>query len=91
MFYLSEDQHGERKKLKTFSGTTRAGKHILKLEVEYDTAMDMAFDLDGLQKVAEAHKPKRKPATPRGKKAPNKPRQITSQKPLALPAPGEFE
>lgn len=88
MFFLSEDSGG---KLKTFSGTSRAGKHVLKVEVEYGSAYDMAFALEGLEKVAEAQKPKRKPAVPRGKKAPAKPRQITNQKPLALPAPGEFE
>ncbi|KIC38139.1 hypothetical protein RA27_20425 [Ruegeria sp. ANG-R] len=90
MFFLTEDSVAERKKLKTFSGTTRAGKHVLKLEVEYGSAMDMALDLEGLQRVADAQKPKRKPAT-RGRKAPAKPRQITNKKPLALPAPGEFE
>jgi len=91
MFFLSEHPDFEGKKLKTFSGTTRAGKHVLKIEVEYDSARDMGYDLDDLQKVLEAQKPKRKPAAPRGKKPASKPRQITNQKPLALPAPGEFE
>ncbi len=91
MFFLNDQSDLPGKKLKTFSGTTRAGKHILKLEVEYDSAMNMAYDLEGLQRVADARKPKRKPAAPRGKKAAAKPRQITNQKPLALPAPGDFE
>lgn len=42
--------------LKTYSASSRAGKHILKIEVEYDTAIDMAYDVDALQKLADARK-----------------------------------
>ena len=82
MFFLSEDG---RAKLKTFSGTTRAGKHIIKIEVEYPSAMDMAYDLEGLEKVQAAQKPKPKPRAAKSK--PSAPKKITRQKPLALPAP----
>lgn len=59
MFMLTESLGG---KLKAYSGTSRAGKHTLKIEVEYDTASNMAFDVDGLQQLMEAQKPVRKPA-----------------------------
>lgn len=82
MFFLSEDG---RAKLKSFTGTTRAGKHILKIEVEYPSAMDMAYDLDGLDRVQAAQKPKPKARASRAKPAAKK--QICKAKPLALPAP----
>lgn len=66
MFMLSERLGG---KLKTFCGTSRAGKHTLKIEVEYDTASNMAYDVDGLQQLMEAQKPVRKPRAATASKA----------------------
>lgn len=79
-FWLSSDGRG---KLKTFSGSTRAGKHILKLEVHYDSALDMAFDLDSLAEVQKARKPTRCPRTGSTERQ----KRIGKSKPLALPAP----
>ncbi len=82
MFLLTEDG---RARLKTFSGTTRAGKHILKVEVEYAGAVDMAYDLESLANIQEAQKPARatraKPSSRPAKK------QIGTTETLALPAP----
>lgn len=66
MFMLTDGLGG---RLKTYSGTSRAGKHTLKIEVEYDTASNMAYDVDGLQKLMEAQKPARKPRTTRSSKS----------------------
>jgi|GEM_PF-3520280 len=60
MFMLTnEDDIGG--KLKTYSANSRAGKHILKLEVEYKSATRMAYDVDGLQKILNAQRPARNP------------------------------
>jgi len=64
MFLLSDKTIDA--KLKTYNASSRAGKHILKLEVEYDSATGMAYDVDGLQKILDAQRPAR---TPRNKAA----------------------
>lgn len=83
MFMLMEDG---RAKLKAFSATTRAGKHTLKIELEYSSAYDMAFDIESLEEVQAAQKPARK--APRKQPAKAKPKQIAAETRLALPAPG---
>lgn len=85
MFFLSAR---EGQKLKTFSGTSRAGKHTLKIEIEYGSALDMAMDIENLEQVAEAQKPE--PKTHRTSARPvGKTKQISRIKRLELPAPGD--
>ncbi|SDG18191.1 hypothetical protein [Sulfitobacter delicatus] len=85
MFFLS-DREGQ--KLKTYSGTSRAGKHILKIEVEYSRALDMAMDVESLDAIATAQKEAAKASRARPKST-AKPKQIEKAPRLALPAPGE--
>lgn len=87
MFFLS-DREGQ--KLKAYSGTSRAGKHLLKIEVEYSRAMDMAMDVENLDAIAEAQKAAAKPRRASAKTA-RKPKQIEHAERLALPAPGVGE
>ncbi len=55
MFLLTDDESTRPgKKLRAFSGSSRAGKHILKIEVEYSSASDMGYDLDQLQTITDA-------------------------------------
>lgn len=37
--------------LKAFAGTSRAGKHTLKIEVEYSSPGNLGYDLEKLQKI----------------------------------------
>lgn len=85
MFFLS-DREGQ--KLKTYSGTSRAGKHILKIEVEYSRAYDMAMDVESLETIACAQKEAAKVSRARPKTV-AKPKQIEQAPRLALPASGE--
>ncbi len=87
MFFLSAR---EGQKLKAYSGTSRAGKHVLKIEVEYSRAMDMAMDVESLDAIAEAQKTAAKPSRASAQRTP-KPKQITQAPRLALPAPGAGE
>lgn len=52
-------------RVKSYSSSSRSGKHVLKVELEYDDAYDLAYDMKQLderlaeQKAAKA--PRRKP------------------------------
>lgn len=85
MFFLS-DREGQ--KLKTHSGTSRAGKHILKIEVQYTRAMDMAMDVENLDAIANAQREASRPRRATNSQR-SKPKQIEHAPRLALPAPGE--
>ncbi|WP_425099161.1 hypothetical protein [Tropicibacter sp. S64] len=70
-------------KVKTYSATSRSGRHVLKIEVEYPDAMSMAYDMEQIDKA----KAEERPAPTSRKKA--QPRGVEHQKPLMLPAPEE--
>ncbi len=75
-------------KVKTYSSTSRAGKHVLKVELEYGDAISMAYDMERLDAALAEQKKTAKPA--RNTRS-TKPKKVAHQKPLALPAPGDEE
>ncbi|MBK5945620.1 hypothetical protein CCR83_03935 [Rhodobacter veldkampii DSM 11550] len=75
-----------RARLRSYTATSKAGRHTLKIEVEYTTAVDMGFDVEHLDEIAAAMKAAR---APKPAPKPAKPRAIAAQRPLMLPAPEE--
>lgn len=62
----------DQQKIRSFSAASNRGRHIVKIEIEYDQVYNMAYDIERLEelKAQQTVKPSRK-----------------SAKPLALPAP----
>lgn len=54
-----------RCRVKGYTSTSRSGKHVLKVELEYDDAYEMAYDIKQLDEQLKAQKasakPRRKP------------------------------
>ena len=70
-------------KVVSYSSSSRTGKHVLTLKLEYPDAMTMAYDVQSLEnKLAkQKEEAKTKPKTAR------KTKQVEKQNILALPAP----
>lgn len=82
------------KTLKAFSATSRNGKHILKIEVEYDRALDMSFDVDALEELSDQQKAQQRQAASRKRTARSKRAKqalIGANRTLALPSPRDFD
>lgn len=74
---------GANTKVASYSSSSRSGKHVLTVKLEYTSAMDMAYDMERLDE-ARAEQNAAKKTKPR---AGSKPKTVDHQKPLALPAP----
>lgn len=74
-FYLFGDPD-ESLRLKSYSGTSRVGMNIIKIEIAVDDPALFGFALADLAKVQDGQRAK-----------PQKPKPQSKAKPLALPAP----
>lgn len=72
-FSIHTESAGE---LKAYSATSRAGKHILRLEVTYGSASEMGYAIEGLDRLQASVKAIKSAARKR---------------PLGLPSPEAFK
>lgn len=90
MIIMEKANHG-RGQLKKYNASSSNGRHTLTVTMEYDSAYDMGWDVEDLDRIlaadkaaAAAEKANQKPSTRKAAK------QLTKVTQLALPAPGDF-
>lgn len=75
MFFLT-DTPDAKLRLKSYSGSSRGGKHVIKIELETTDAFTFGYELEKLAEVQAGQRAKPEKTKPKPK-----------AKPLALPAP----
>lgn len=87
-FLFTEETHT---RIKSYSGTINGAKATVRIQLEIDDPDErLGYLLRQLKEFQEEQKRLLKPA-PKSRARKPKPKQITEQRPLALPAPTDFE